>query len=142
MILLKFAVMAICSALFWLGGYSWKPARRFILPTILTATALLFTHSWWCLLMLSSMATFSLGYGDNSIFRKIFGNGWGRGVYGLLSAICLSLILLLTHHIGVWFFVGYLALNFSLENALKNIPQKIGDPIIGAGFASIIFLIH
>lgn len=142
MIFIKLFIVGVCAFLFWLGGYSWKPARRFILPFVLAGMSLFLTHSWFCVFQLISMATFSLGYGDDSVFRRIFGNGWGRGVYGLLSAICLSLPLFLTHHLVWYFFVPYLALNFTLENALKNINQKIGDPIIGFGFASIVLLIH
>ncbi len=92
--------------------------------------------------MLFCMGIFCLGYGESSPLRHIFGNGWGRGVWGVLAAICLSLPLFLTHHLSLWLFVLYLVLNFTLENALKNVNQKIGDPIIGLGFSFIIFLIH
>ena len=142
MIFLKLAVLIVSSFLFWLGGYSWLPARRFIMPAILTVLALVLTQSWWCLSMLSCMGIFCLGYGEKSPLRHIFGNGWGRGVWGLLAAICLSLPLFLTHHIGVILLLAYLSLNFTLENALKDVKQYIGDPIIGAGFASIVLLIR
>lgn len=138
----KLIVIGICSALFWLGGFSFLAARRFIMPTILCVVSLLISNSFLCLTMLSCIGIYCLGYGDKSPLRHIFGNGWGRGVWGLLAAICLSLALLLTHHIPILFFVLYLALNFTLENALKNMPQVIGDPIIGAGFSSIVILIH
>jgi len=134
-------IVLICSALFWVGGKWWLPARRFILPTILSLTSLILSHSWYSLTMLSCIGVFCLGYGDNSLLRHIFGNGWGRGVWGLLAAICLSLSLFLTHHLSIWFFVPYLALNFTLENVLKNINQNIGDPIIGLGFSCILLFV-
>ncbi len=142
MIELKLAVIGICSALFWLGGFCWLPARRFIMPVILTGYTLWLTSSLFCLTMLTCIGIFCLGYGEKSPLRHIFGNGWGRGIWGILAAICLSQSLFLTHHLSVWFLIPYLALNFTLENALKDINQKIGDPIIGAGFASIVLLIH
>lgn len=149
-------VMAICAALFWWGGYSWKPARRFILPCLLTLAALLLSHNPWCLTTLSCMGVFCMGYGDNSPLRHVLGDGWGRSVWGLLAATCLSLPLFLTHHLGIEYghlvltsqawSIGlgmiYLTLNFTLENALKSLNQKIGDPLIGLGLASILLIIH
>lgn len=88
------------------------------------------------------MGIFCLGYGEKSPLRHCFGNGWGRGVWGLLAALSISTTFLLTGHLILLLFFSYLALNFTLENALKNIPQVIGDPLIGAAFASIILLIH
>ncbi len=141
-VILRLLILLISSGLFWWGGYSWLPARRFILPTLLAISCLILTHSWWCLTMLSCMGIFCLGYGEKSQLRLLFGNGFGRGIWGLLAAICLSLALVLTHHITVILWLAYLSLNFTLENALKNVNQKIGDPIIGAGLSSVILLIH
>lgn len=153
----KLIVMTICAALFWLGGYSWLAARRFIMPFILALMAFLATmNAWVGICMLTSMGCLCLGYGEKSPLRHVFGNGWGRGVWGLLVAICLSVPLFLTHHLA-WPFLHhqpigpiesysilllYLTLNFTLENALKNIPQYIGDPLIGLGFSSILLLIR
>lgn len=143
MIEIKLIIMAICGGLFFWGGFNFLVARRFIMPCVLTTSALLLTHfDWWALTMLICMATFSLGYGLNSPLRHVFGNGWGRGVWGLLGALALSLGLFLTGHVMVYYFVLYLAINFTLENALKDIPQPIGDPVIGLGFASILLFIH
>lgn len=142
MIELKILVVIISGVLFAWGGYNWHNARRFILPCLLSAMALLLSHSLWSLTMLSCMGAFCLGYGDKSPLRHALGNAWGRSFWGLLAATCLSLPLFLTHHLAVVFFVAYLALSFTLENALKNIGQLIGDCIIGAAFGSIVFLIH
>lgn len=157
MIYLKIITLFACAFLFWLGGYSWKPARRFIMPFICALMAFLATFNVLTGVgMLLSVIPLSFGYGESSVLRHGFGNGWGRGVWGFLVAICLSLPLFLTHNLGLSFalhdlndstmFVSfllfvYLALNFTLENVLKNINQKIGDPIIGAGFGLIVLLI-
>lgn len=142
MIEIKFLVLAICCGLFAWGGYSWHTARRFFMPTILSASTIWFIHSWWALTMLACCGTFCLGYGDHSPLRRMFSDGWGRGVWGLISALALSLGLFLTGHIFWPFFIGYLIINFILENALKNLPQLIGDFIIGCGFSSIFFILH
>lgn len=142
MIEIKLAVIAVCAALFWLGGYRFLAARRFIMPTILSLTCLVALHTLLALTMLSTIGVFCLGYGEKSPLRHIFGNGWGRGVWGLLAGTCLSLGLFLTGHLFWWIFLPYLALNFTLENALKNIPQWLGDPLIGLGFSSIVIFIH
>lgn len=138
---MQIIIVLACSALFWWGGFSWHNARRFILPVVISSSLAFFSHSWWGLTALASIGVFCLGYGEKSPMRHIFGNGWGRGAWGLLAAIALSVGLFLTGHIHWYFFVPYLALNFTLENALKNINQLIGDPIIGAGFASILFIV-
>lgn len=142
MIVIKLSIIFACGCLFSWGGFNFKQARRFIMPFLLSVFCCLFLHSLWPLLMLISIGGFSLGYGDNSVFRHIFGSGWGRSVWGLIAAICLSMPLFLTHHLSVWLLIPYLALNFTLENALKNLNQLIGDIIMGMGFASIVFLIH
>lgn len=126
--------------LFWAGGAFNHNLRRFVMPLLLALTAWYLTQDWRCVSMLTTMGAFCLGYGDKSPLRHCFGNGWGRGIWGLLAGLCLSLGLFLTGHLVWYFFVPYLVLNFILENALKNIPQVIGDPIIGAGFASILFI--
>lgn len=153
----KLIAMVICSVLFWWGGYSWKPARRFCMPFICVLMAYLATINVCVgVCMLLAILPLCLGYGDDSYLKHVFGNGWGRGVWGLLVAICLSTPLVLTHHLGLEYglihidsdifvyivYIAYMALNFTLENALKNIPQFIGDPLIGLGFSSILLLIR
>lgn len=142
MIELKLLIMAVCAALFWWGGYSWHNARRFVMPAVLSLTSCFLCHSLWPLTMLTCMGALCLGYGEKSPLRRIFGDGWGRGVWGLLASACLAVPLLVTHHLAFLLFVLYLALNFTLENVLKKMPQFIGDPIIGLGLASILLLIH
>lgn len=156
MLALKLLVMILCAGLFWWGGDSWKPARRFIMPVVLALCCAYYAHSFWALAMLSCIGAFCLGYGEKSPLKHVFGNGWGRGVWGLISASCLSAPLFLTQHLGIqvghlalasapWTYILlalYSSLNFILENALKDINQKLGDPLIGLGFASIVFLVQ
>lgn len=140
---LKIFILFLSSFLFWWGGFNFNKARRFIMPLILTATCLIFTNFDLRILpMICSIGFLCVGYGDNSFFRKVFQDGWGRGVWGLLVALSLSLSLFLTMHMSLLFFIIYLAINFTLENVLKKLPQSIGDPIIGCGFASILLIIH
>lgn len=141
-IAIKILLSLTCSALFWWGGHSFKVARRFIMPFILALGCYLYTGTIWCISQFTAMASFSLGYGVDSVFKHIFGNGWGRSVWGLLGALALSLGLFVAGHLSLIHFLAYLAVNFVLENALKDINQKIGDPIIGLGFSSIIFIVH
>lgn len=142
MIELKIFIMFICAGLFFWGGFSWHNARRFIMPLVLAIAGWFISKDAWSLTMLSTSGFFCLGYGDKSPFRHIFGNGWGRGVWGLLASIGLSLGLFLTGHIYVYWMVLYLVSNFCLENFLKNLNQKIGDPLIGLGFSCVLLLIH
>lgn len=141
MLELKLLIVAICAALFWWGGYSWHDARRFIMPLLLAISCLTLTHSLWALTMLTASGALCLGYGDKSPLRHCFGDGWGRGIWGLLVALCFSLGLCLSGYLHWYFLIGYLVLSFTLENALKKLDQKIGDPIIGATFGAIVLLI-
>ena len=139
---LKALTVAVFQGLFWWGGYNFKASRRFIAPFVLSVACAIILRLWYVIpLMCPAMLVFSLGYGDNSRFRHIFGDGWGRSVWGLLGALALSLGLFLTGHLAWYFFLPYLVLNFILENALKNLKQWLGDPIIGVGFGCIVFLI-
>lgn len=140
-------IISICSALFWLGGFCWLPARRFIMPSIITGYCFIVahtivTHNWLQLTQLAVIGIFCLGYGEKSPLRHIFGNGWGRGVWGILAGICLSLELFLTGHLALIWFLLYLVGCFTLENALKNIPETIGDPLIGLGFTWFLIVLH
>lgn len=154
----RLVVELACAALFWLGGFIFLSARRDIMPPLLTISCALFAECWWALTMLTSVVIYHLGYGEKSTFKHIFGDGWGRGVWGLLAGLCLSTWALVTGHLcapphphwlsildnfptWIWFLI-YNAGNFTFENALKRIPQCIGDPIIGAWFASIVWIVR
>ena len=139
----KLVVMAICSALFWLGGFCWLPARRFIMPVIICGTSLFLSQ--WCLYNLFQLiviAIFCLGYGEKSPLRHCFGDAWARFVWMFLSSLCLSLPLLLTNHLYWFIFPIYIGICGTLGITLRNINQIIGDLIFGASLASIILLIH
>lgn len=143
MIILKLIIMTVCSALFFWGGFNFNKARRYIMPLILTASLFIFTNfNFYTFFSLVSIGFLTLGYGEKSPLRHVFGDGWGRGIWGLLVAVALSVGVFLSGHIYLYFFLPYLALNFILENALKKLPQIVGDPIIGLGFSSILLILH
>lgn len=135
-------IVGIFSFLFWLGGNSWLPARRFIAPSIMMPWCVYVTHNWWCLTMWFCMPCFCLGYGDNSPLRHIFGDLWGRCIWSLLAAITLSAALFMTGHLSWYWFLVYLVINFSFEGLLKDDKTWIADPIIGIGFSYLVFMIH
>lgn len=60
-----------------IGGTGFKPARRFILPTVLAALALLAGVIWWkCLILcLGLMIAFCLPYGSRTPY-------WGKFLVG------------------------------------------------------------
>lgn len=142
MIWFKIIVALVVAILFFAGGNFQHNYRRFVLPCVMALSCGVIAHTWWALLMLTSIGAFCIGYGDRSAFRRTFGPGWGRSVWGLLAAICLSFPLFFSHHVAIVPFAFYLSLNFTLENALKNINQIIGDLLIGLGFSSIVFFLH
>jgi len=144
--------MLVCAALFMIGGWFFLTARRDIAPPIFVIHCALISQSWWAFAALTAVAIFHLGYGSKSFFRHCFGDGWGRGVWGLLAGVALSTWALITNHLGVdlgfihlsgWIvYALYLGLCFTLENVLKKIFEPIGDALDGIGFYVLIFLIH
>ena len=140
-IIIRIIIVLLSGLLFWIGGKWWHNARRFIMPTMLSIFMCLYLNTWLGLTTLLMIAPLCLGYGDKSPLRHIFGDGWGRGVWGLLVALGASLGLVVTGFIALPWYILYLALNFTLENVLKKLPQDIADPIIGCSFGLIVFLI-
>lgn len=132
--------MIACGLFFAAGGKNFLMARREFVPAFIVADCFYVTHSWICLTQLSAILFLSLGYGDKSKFRHIFGDAWGRGVWGLLVAISLSLGLLIVGKLALGWFLAYLLVGFFFEPLFKNLPQVIGDFLIGCGFGLIVFL--
>lgn len=128
--------------LFSAGGYNFLFARRWMMPILLTLFAAYVTRDLWSITMLSACGSLSLGYGEKAPLRHVFGDCWGRGIWGLLVAACLSTGLMIAGHLSVVNYIGYLVLGFFLEPIFKNLPQMYGDAIIGAGFGLIAFLMH
>ena len=143
MLAIQLACIAACGGCFSYGGYKDHNFRRFVMPLLLWATLAWLCHDWRLLMaVIPTAGALVMGYGEKSVFRHVFGDGWGRGVWGLLVAISLCVPLVLTHHLSIWLALPYLALSFILENALKRVNQIIGDLIIGAAFGSIVLLVH
>ena len=135
-------VMLLCGVCMAIGGWHILQVRRMGIPLLLCGYTLFVTHNLWCLTMLATWGVLSIGYGDNAPLRHIFGQTWGRGVWGILVALCLSLAMFLTGHIALPWFVLYLLIVFFFEPLFKNLPQIIGDIIIGCGFGVIVFMVH
>ena len=140
-IAIKVFVALICAALFWWGGHNFLPARRFIVPTVLAGTTCLFLWTWWPAIMLLSMAALDEGYSGKSPLYKIFGPAIDRGMWGVIVGLCLSVVLLATHHLAWYWWLVYMVISFCAENFLQNVNDAWGDPVIGFGFASILFFI-
>ena len=140
--IIQISTVILSAVLFAWGGYNFNKARRFILPSVLCGVCLWLTRDIWCLTQLATIGIFCLGYGEDAPLTHIFGPSWGRGIWGLLGGITLSLGLFLTGHLAWYWFAAYFTAGFILENALKNVWQVAGDLIIGAAFGSIVFLIH
>ena len=142
MILLKLITTVACGALFYWGGYDFNIARRYIMPIILAAVCAFIVHTLWIYFaMMPMIAALCLGYGENSPLERIFGMKWCRGVWGLIVALAASLGLVLGGFMHIYWFILYLFLGFALEDSLQDLPQYIGDPIIGCVFGALVFLI-
>ena len=132
--------MVLSGVLFAWGGFSFLLARRIIMPIVITASLFLITHSLWSMTALLSYPFLSLGYGDKSWFRHCFGDGWGRGVWGLLVALSLCLGLTTQGYIHWYWAVLYCGVCFAGEDGLKRLYQLGGDFCIGILFGSVSLL--
>lgn len=141
MIYFKILIDLFCGCLFSWGGFNNHNMRRFVMPLSLSLSCCFITHSLWPLLMLVSIGFLCMGYGDKSPLRHIFGDGWGRFVWGALVALGFSVPLCLKGFVNPFFVLPYVVLCATLENSLKNIQQVLGDLLIGIAIGSIIFLV-
>lgn len=140
--MIQIILIILSGCFFSWGGHSFLLARRLFMPVILTASCFYITHSWWSLTMMASYGCLTLGYGDNSPLRHIFGQCWGRGIWGILVSLALSLGLFMTGNIALWLFISYLIACFFAEPLLKNLWQVAGDFLIGCVFGSIVLIVH
>ncbi len=143
MILIKFIVDAVCAVLNLIGGYCWHNARRYIMPIVLSCAVSFITQTWWLgITILPTMGLLSIGYGEKSILRRIFGDAWARFVWMLLCCVGFSLGPLIAGHIFLYLFIGYILGAGILGITLRKIDEIVGDLIFGAWFGLIVFLVR
>jgi hypothetical protein len=142
MIIVKIIVIIIAAALYWWGGYSWHNARRFILPLLLAGASCWFSHSFWAITMIVSSPILTIGYGDKSILKHIFGDAWARFVYLSLSALFLSAWMIFALHTNILLILGYIGLCGTLGITLRKINDLIGDFLFGIALALIVFIVR
>jgi len=67
---LQLIVISLSAILFSIGGLCWKPARRFILPIILSGIALYCGLIWWKAvgLLICLAISLSMPYGDKTSY--------------------------------------------------------------------------
>jgi hypothetical protein len=149
MIWINLAIMAICGVLWRIGGSGPKPARRIGIPVIL-ALYFAITEQWW-LFFIEGAAyglTIPIGYGaptpdddKPSFLGKIFRKGWIiRAMYGLIVSGTGALPLVIAGDLGLWAYLGYLALNFTIGALVVVFKLKdvFAEILVGLGFASVV----
>lgn len=136
-------ILILCSALNALGGYSFKAARRYILPVVLGIGLSLATKTWWVgLMILPTMGLLSIGYGEKSFLEHIFNDAWARFVWFALVCLGVGTGLFLTGHLAWYWFFTYVVVNATLGITIRKYNQIITDLIFGAAIASIVFLVR
>jgi hypothetical protein len=153
MIWIKVAILLICAGLWRKGGTKGgKLYRVILLPLILCAYIALKTHLWlWILPIFGLMQAYRIGYGawdpENdpkpSILASWTHDRSGRGeraIAGFLYGIA-PVPLVLAHKFGGLPELGYLLLQVGLGFGLAQVNVWISETLIGAGVASIVFLI-
>lgn len=123
------------------GGNNFKLFRREFMPMFIASDLFYTLKDWWSFACLSSILFLSMGYGEDSPIRKIFGDAWGRAVWCLLVGLSISLPMLLTGHLAWYWFAIYNATCFFSGPLLKNLYQVAGDFILGSCFSCIVVII-
>ena len=144
MIFLKLATIILCMGLFWIGGHSFKMARRAIMPVILAGVCAYLTWTWWVFLAMGLGLQFmGLGYGEDSPLYKILGSWLARGVWCALVATGAIAGLVIGSKVPILLALPYLATNFAIGAVLckKEAPDWLIDSAIGAGIGSIVLFI-
>jgi hypothetical protein len=142
MLIIKMIVVIVSGICDAIGGATQHNFRRFIMPVVICAGCAWLSHSWYAFLGLASIGALCLGYGPNSPLEKDTTDSWARELWGCFVAFSFGLPLLLTGHLAGYWFLGYILVCGSAENALKKLWQVAGDFIVGCCFASIILLVH
>lgn len=136
-------VSIISAALFMaIGGKNFLLARREFLPLMLCSDAFYTTKSPWAFVMLTACAMLSLGYGEKSPLHHVFGDCCGRGVWGLLVGLSLCAWAVPTGHLPLWEAIAYCAACFFAEPLFKNLPQFLGDLLIGGVYGTAVLLFN
>lgn len=133
MIQIKIAFLIWLASLNFLRGYHWRPLGIALMSISMGLWVAIALKTWWLLFACGVPMGVCLGLGDHN-----------RGVWCSLVALGASFALLITGHLFWLWFVLYCGGNYLLGwvccNKLK-LPQPIIDPITGAGFGVIVFLI-
>lgn len=107
----KFLITIISALVGAVGGQGIKFLRRYFIPLMLTSLAYFKYQNLWVLLLLSLIGCYSLGYGEDSIIRKLFkGNNYlTRGFISLLKCLSFLILAILS---GKWliYFLGSIAI--------------------------------
>lgn len=140
MIEIKIIAILICGGLNLIGGYCWHDARRFLMPILLAGACIYFAHTFWAITMLLAIPALTIGYGDKSPLRHIFGDAWARFVWMALVALGLALGLTVTHHIIIALAAAYILIAGALGITLRNWNEILGDFIFGCWFGVIALL--
>lgn len=139
----KLATIALMATLNWIGGSFWHNARRYIMPVIYAAMVSVATMVWWVgITTLPTIGLLTIGYGEKSPLRHVFGDAWARFVWMALACLGFSLGPILTGHLLWWLVFPYAIGAGTLGITLRNIPEVVGDLLFGAWFGSILIFIH
>lgn len=135
-IFIKLLISASAGSLDALGGYCFLPARRFIMPPIISIASCYFIHSLWPLTMMLCCATLTLGYKD-------FGKGnFSRGCWLFVQYALMGLGCFLSGHLSWYFYIPFAILGGILGGLLVKWFQPVGDFIEGSILGLIILLVH
>lgn len=136
-------VTMIASGLFnAAGGKNFKLFRREYVPAFIASDLYYTLKDWRSAACLSAILFLSMGYGEKSPIRKLFGDAWGRAVWCMLVGLSFSLPMLLTGHLAWYWFAVYNVICFLSGPLFKNLYQIAGDIIFGLIFSSIVLLVN
>lgn len=141
--IIKLIDIAICSGLYFFGGYAWHNSRRFIMPIFLVLGISYASHAWWLgLTCLPVIGIFCTGYGEKSVLWKYFNDFWTRFIWMFMAALVIAGGACATGHLHWYIYLPYCVISGFLGASLRNINEIVGDLIFGAWLSSVILFIR
>jgi len=130
--IIRILILLIMATLNWTRGYHWRPISMLAMTFIMGIYFALLLHTWWLFVVVGAPMYACLSLHDGN-----------RGVWCSLVSLGASVFLLFFGYLSLFWFIIYCGVNFILGWQLnkQKVQQSIIDPITGAGFGSLVFLI-
>lgn len=134
---IKVFILIFCAVMKLIGELWWHNSQRFIMPFVYSIAVSIVSGVWWLgFTTIPSIGPITLGYKDYGP-----SDGFDRGCWLFMIALCMSIGPALTGHLSWFALVPYCVLCGIWGGVARRWWNIIIAPISGALLGSIIFFI-